>query len=194
MGKQLFEFTDAHREAAITCLTFDSSGRSYISFLYRLYLCKHYCWCLQQGMLLLSPVLGRLQKIEMDAWRRGVTTSDVVWVLWRGVKQSANLWKTGKHLKDVNESGLSFFFPCRRKVWWDLRPHLWGGEREQVRSSPILGELCPRARCIGWEFMLQVTALFWGKFLPWGIPEGLVRFVCLWKKPLLQLLGRKEQK
>ncbi|KAM6211433.1 LOW QUALITY PROTEIN: uncharacterized protein WM294_001000, partial [Sarcoramphus papa] len=31
-GKQLFEFTNAHREAAITCLTFDSSGRSYISF------------------------------------------------------------------------------------------------------------------------------------------------------------------
>lgn len=67
MGKQLFEFTDAHRAAAITCLTFDSSGRSYVSFLYRLYLCKHYCWCLQQGMLLLSPVLGWLQEIEMDA-------------------------------------------------------------------------------------------------------------------------------
>lgn len=31
-------------------------------------------------------------------------------------KQSADSWKTEKNLKDINEGGLAFFSPCRRKV------------------------------------------------------------------------------
>lgn len=47
--------------------------------------------------------------------REGYNNRHCLSALKRG-KQFANFWKIQKHLKDINESGLGFFFSCRRKV------------------------------------------------------------------------------
>lgn len=184
--KQLFEFTSAHGEAETTCLTFNSSGRSCISF----YACytsagiiagaysrERGVWSQSQAgyrMQRQAPEDMELQQVVYACSEEGQVVCKFLedWKIFKGHK-----WEW-----TVLFFFTFFIFPCRRKALWDLRLHLCRGEQEQVRSPPALCEPCPRARCIGWEFMLQVIMLFCGKFLPWDVPQGLVRLICFWKK------------